>query len=385
MRRARASVVGAFALHAAVAGTLGPRLPAVKEQAGITDGELGVALAVFAVGLFVGTRVVSLLLDRLGTRGVLRGGMPLLGVSLLGPAFAQSLPSLAAALFGVGALSGILDVAMNSNAVVVERSYGRPIMSSIHGTWSAGMLVASGGAAAAAALDVSLRLHFGLAALAIALVSVPALGHLAAAAADVPQERVFAPRARGYLLARPVLLLGIIGFCSFLGEGAAIDWSAVYVDESLDASRGAAALAFVAFSVGITASRFFVDRIAARLGPVAVVRWGATLAAAGLALGLAVPETGAAIAGFSLLGAGLAPVVPTVFSAAGNMRARSGRSALAAVVTISYLGSILGPALIGFVTSLVGLRAALGIPVLLALVAATLAAQVASAPGGRRG
>jgi MFS family permease len=383
MRRARASVIGAFALHAAVAGTLGPRLPAVKEQAEITDGELGVALAVFAVGLFVGTRIVSPLLDRLGTRGVLRGGMPLLGVSLLGPAFAESLPSLAAALFVVGALSGILDVAMNSNAVVVERSYGRPIMSSIHGTWSAGMLVASGGAAAAAALDVSLRLHFGLAALAIALVSAPALGHLAAAA-DAPQQ-LPAVRTRGYLLARPVLLLGIIGFCSFLGEGAAIDWSAVYVDESLDASRGAAALAFVAFSVGITASRFLVDRIAARLGPVPVVRWGATLAAAGLALGLAVPETGVAIAGFALLGAGLAPVVPTVFSAAGNMRARSGRSALAAVVTISYLGSILGPALIGFVTSVVGLRAALGIPVLLALLAARLAAQVASAPGGRHG
>jgi MFS family permease len=384
MRAARASVVGAFALHAAVAGTLGPRLPAVKEQAGITDGELGVALAIFAVGLFAGTRVVGPLLDRLGTRGVLRGGMPLLGVSLLGPAFAESLSSLAAALFIVGALSGILDVAMNSNAVFVERSYGRPIMSSIHGTWSAGMLVASGGAAAAAALDVSLRLHFGLAALAIALVSAAALGHLAAAA-DVPRERIPDARTRGYLLARPVLLLGVIGFCSFLGEGAAIDWSAVYVDESLDASRGAAALAFVAFSVGITASRFLVDRIAARLGPVAVVRWGAALAAAGLALGLAVPATGAAIAGFALLGAGLAPVVPTVFSAAGNMRARSGRSALAAVVTISYLGSILGPALIGFVTSLVGLRAALGIPVLLGLAAAALAAQVASAPGGRRG
>jgi MFS family permease len=382
MRGARASVVGAFALHAAVAGTLGPRLPAVKEQAGLTNGELGIALAAFAVGLFAGTRVVGSLLDRLGTRGVLRGGMPLLGVSLLGPAFAESLPALVAALFVVGVLSGILDVAMNANAVVVERSYDRPIMSSIHGTWSAGMLVASGGAAAVAALDVSLRLHFGLAALAIALGSAPALRHLAAAA-DLPRERV--PGARSHVPGVAVLLLGIIGFCSFLGEGAAIDWSAVYVDESLGASRGAAALAFVGFSVGITVSRFLVDRIAARLGPVAVVRWGATLAATGLALGLAVPATAAAIVGFALLGAGLAPVVPTVFSAAGNMRARSGRSALAAVVTISYLGSILGPALIGLVTSLVGLRAALGIPVLLAFLAAALAGQVASAPGGRHG
>jgi MFS family permease len=384
MRRARASVVGAFALHAAVSGTLGPRLPAVKEQAGITDSELGVALGVFAVGLFAGTRVVGVLLDRLGNRRVLRGSMPLLGASLLGPAFAESLLALAAGLFVVGALSGILDVAMNGNAVVVERGYGRPIMSSIHGTWSAGMLVASGGAAAAAALDASLRLHFGLAALAIALLSAPALRYLADAD-ELPAERALGSRARGYLPTKPVLLIGVVGFCSFLGEGAAIDWSAVYVDESLDAGRGTAALAFVAFAVGITVSRFLIDRIAARLGPVAVVRWGASLAALGLALGLAVPETAAAIAGFAILGAGLAPVVPTAFSAAGNMWSESGRSGLATVVTISYLGSILGPALIGLVTSLVGLRAALAIPVLLALLAAALASQVASAPGGRHG
>jgi MFS family permease len=383
MRRARASVVGAFALHAAVSGTLGPRLPAVKEQAGITDGELGIALAVFAVGLFAGTRVVGLLLDRVGNRTVLRVGMPLLGASLLGPAFAESLTALAGALFAVGALSGVLDVAMNGNAVVVERGYRRPIMSSIHGMWSAGMLVAAGGAAAAASLGVSLRLHFGLAALAIGLVSVLALRGLATAD-EVPRERAPGPHVRRYVPSRPVLLVGIIGFCSFLGEGAAIDWSAVYVDETLDASRGTAALAFVGFSVGITTSRFLVDRIAARLGPVAVVRWGATFAAAGLALGLAIPETAAAIAGFALLGAGLAPVVPTAFSAAGNMLARTGRSALSAVVTISYLGSIVGPALIGLVTGAVGLRAALGIPVLLGLLVATLAGQVASAPGGPR-
>jgi MFS family permease len=383
MRRARASVVGAFALHSAVSGTLGPRLPAVKEQAGITDGELGIALAVFAVGLFAGTRVVGLLLDRVGNRTVLRVGMPLLGASLLGPAFAESLTALAGALFAVGALSGVLDVAMNGNAVVVERGYRRPIMSSIHGMWSAGMLVAAGGAAAAASLGVSLRLHFGLAALAIGLVSVLALRGLATAD-EVPRERAPGAHVRRYVPSRPVLLVGIIGFCSFLGEGAAIDWSAVYVDETLDASRGTAALAFVGFSVGITTSRFLVDRIAARLGPVAVVRWGATFAAAGLALGLAIPETAAAIAGFALLGAGLAPVVPTAFSAAGNMLARSGRSALSAVVTISYLGSIVGPALIGLVTGAVGLRAALGIPVLLGLLVATLAGQVASAPGGPR-
>jgi MFS family permease len=126
-------------------------------------------------------------------------------------------------------------------------------------------------------------------------------------------------------------------------------------------------------------ARFCADRLSARVGPVAVVRVGGVLAALGLALGLSVAEVPAALVGFALLGLGLAPIVPTVFSAAGNLA--GGARALGWVVTMSYVGSVLGPAAIGFLAHTVGLRAGLAIPAALALVAAVLAPFARTAAG----
>jgi fucose permease len=178
-----------------------------------------------------------------------------------------------------------------------------------------------------------------------------------------------------------VLALGMIGFGSFLAEGSMNDWSAVYLRESLDTSSAVAAIGFVGFALGMTASRFVGDGLTARFGPVAVVRAGGLVAAGALVLGLLVPEPWVGVAGFTVLGAALAPVVPIAFSAAGNLGG-GGAAELGWVVTISYVGAILGPALIGLGARLVGLRVALGIPAVLALGVAALAGSVATAQRG---
>jgi MFS family permease len=376
-----ASVVSAFAFHASIAGSLGPRFPAIKGRTGVSDSGLGIALVGFAAGLFVGTRLAAWPLRRFGSRPVLRLVVPLFAATLLGPAFARDLVSLAVALVAMGLASGLLDVAMNANAVVVERRAGRPIMSGIHGVWSAGLLASSGAAVVAAALDTSLLLHFGIVAAVIAFASLGLLrGLLGPLAEDVAGER--APRGGGSVSWPAVLPLGLIGFCSFLGEGSMHDWSAVYLNETLGASPATAALGFTGFALGMTVSRFVADRLIVRYGSVRVVRAGGLVASAGLVIGLLVPGAAAAIAGFTVLGAALAPVVPTVFSAAGNIGA--GATALGWVVTISYVGGILGPGLIGFTAQVTGLRAALGIPAALALVIAALAGRAVVAPGSSR-
>lgn len=126
-------------------------------------------------------------------------------------------------------------------------------------------------------------------------------------------------------------------------------------------------------------ARFCADQLSARIGPIAIVRAGGLLAGLGLALGLSVAEIPAALVGFALLGLGLAPIVPTVFSAAGSLG--SGARALGWVVTMGYVGSVLGPAAIGFVAHTVGLRAGLVIPAALAVVAALLAPFARTAAG----
>jgi MFS family permease len=370
------SVVGVFAIHAAVSGSLGPRLPAIKEQAGLSISGLGVALVGFAVGLFLGTRLASRPLRRYGSRAVLRVGTPLFALSLIGSATARSLVTLTTALLVLGAWAGLLDVAMNANAVAVERRAGRPIMSGIHGVWSAGLLGASGAAVLAAAIEASPLQHFIVVGLASAVASIPLLGGLLderLGGAETPRPRK-AIRAGSW---PEVLFLGVIGFCSFLAEGAMNDWSAVYLNGTLAANSAVAALGFAGFALGMTISRFVADGLSVRFGPVSVVRAGGVAAAVGLTFGLLIPVPAAGIAGFTILGAALAPVVPTVFSAAGHLG--DGASALGWAVTISYIGGILGPALIGIIARLTDLRAALAIPAALAVVIAALAGKTVTA------
>jgi MFS family permease len=371
----RRSTAAVFLVHAAIAGTLAPRIPAIKADLELGDGALGAALTGFAAGLFAGTRIAAWLVDRFGSRRVVRVGLPLFALCLIGPGLAGDLASLTAALVPLGIAAGLVDVAMNAQAVEVERAVGHPIMSSLHGFWSAGILMASAVTSGVAAAGVGVRANLVVAACLLAALSLIApLGLLPGVQTSPPQK----PERRAPVVAA-VLALGAIGFCSFLGEGAAADWSGVYLHEDAGSGAGLAAFAFTAFAIGMVAARFCSDRLSARFGPVVVVRLGGTLAGLGLALGLAIVEVPVVLVSFVLLGLGLAPIVPTVFSAAGNLG--SGTKALGWVVTMSYVGSVLGPAAIGLVAHGAGLRWGLAIPAALALVAAALAGFTRTAAG----
>ncbi len=384
LRRARVSVGSVFLIHAVVFGSWAPRLPAIKHDVGLDNGGLGVALGGMAVGLFLGTRLAGRAVDRWGSRPPIRVTAVVLCATLVGPALADTLAALTAALALLGIVGGFLDVAMNAQAVAVERGYRRPIMSSLHGLWSVGLMAGGVGAAAAAAAGASPTLQFSVVAVVLVVPAVLLTRGLLRADAEAPPEELGAAGIAPPLFSPPVLLLGLIAFSSFIGEGAAADWSAVYLHDNLGTGAAVAAVAFIAFSVTMAASRFASDRLSERLGPVVVVRAGGLLAAGGLALGLAVHEPVAGVAAFALLGAGFAPVVPIAFSAAGNTGLGPTGVILGRVVTTGYLGSIVGPIAIGGLAQAVGLRAALFLPVILGLVIAGLAGSVAFAPGGTK-
>jgi MFS family permease len=170
-----------------------------------------------------------------------------------------------------------------------------------------------------------------------------------------------------------ILLLGTVGLCSLLVEGATADWSAVYLHDNLGTSAGFAAAGFAAFALAMTIGRLLGDRLAARFGPVRLIRASGLIAAAGLAGGLISGTPVGGVAGFAVLGAGLACIAPQVFLAGGSADPARPGHGLARVVGMSYLGMVSGPVLIGAAATLVGLRLALGIPVVLALCAAALA------------
>jgi MFS family permease len=183
----------------------------------------------------------------------------------------------------------------------------------------------------------------------------------------------------------PLVLLGVIAFCSFVGEGSASDWSAVYMTQELGSSPALGAVAFAAFAVTMAIARFAVDPLRGRLGNVVLVRGGSLIAAAGLGFALLVHEPAAAIAGFALLGLGLAPVVPIAFSAAGDLDARATGRLVGRVATLGYVGSVAGPIMIGWLAEATSLRVSLGLVVLLALVIAVSARSGLASPSPRTG
>jgi MFS family permease len=366
------AVSAAFLIHSTVSGTWAPRLPAIKESLGLSDGELGTALVGLAIGLVVGTRLAGAPVDRFGSRPVMRVGFPLLAATLLLPGLADSLVALFLSLFVLGLASGALDVAMNAQGIEVERHLGRPILSGLHGLWSVGLGIGAGVAALAAAIGADPLEHFAVVAVVLAVASLVFLRGLLPAHDQLREESGGAEPA-DVRWTPALVLLGVIAFCSFVGEGSASDWSAVYMTQELGTSQALGALAFAAFAVTMALARFAADPLRGRVGNVVLVRGGSLIAAAGLGIALLVHEPAAGIAGFALLGLGLAPVVPIAFSAAGDLDARATGRLVGRVATVGYVGSVAGPIMIGWLAEATSLRASLGLVVVLAVVIAVSA------------
>jgi MFS family permease len=370
-------IVGAaFGLHAALYGTWAGRVPAVKHALGLSNTALGVALFGMAAGTLLGSWRGGGLARRFGPARVVPTAMPGMAAALVASAFAGDLAVLTAALFCFGTLGALVDVSMNTSAIGVEREVQQPLMSGFHGAWSVGLLLGAVGASAAAAAGAGPRAHFAVVAALVALAGVTALGGLPSPPAPDP----FAPQAPTAWSAE-LVILGAIAFCSFFAEGAAADWTAVYMHDRAGAGPAVAAAAFAGFSVAMAGSRLTGDRLTAAVGPAALARRAGITAAAGLGLALAVPAPGAGIAGFALMGAGLAPIVPLAVSAAGAA-AHGVETAVSRVFLLGYSGSIAGPAAIGFAAGHVTLRTALLIPFALIVCIVLAARHVQPAAGG---
>jgi len=379
--RGRVAVYLLFLLSGMSIGTWTARIPSIKQGLGLSEGELSLGLLGIAAGAIAGMQVVGRLVDRHGSVKVMLPMAFAQALVLILPAFMPNLAGLALALFVFGAVHGTLDVAMNANAVEVEQAMGRPIMSSFHAVFSIGGFLgaAAGGLLAQAAFSPGqtfTAVAVVITALAIwaARWALPLTTHTTPAGTG-PTIREGAGGSGG-----GVLLLGVLAFCCMIGEGAAADWSSVYLRESLNSSDAFAAVAYAAFSIMMTAGRLAGDRLAALLGPVNLVRACGALAASGLGLGLLAGNQIAAVIGFGCFGAGLSCIVPQVFSAAGRRDPARAGKALARVASLGYVGFLSGPVLIGGAAELIGLPRALAIPALLAFFVALAARALKPSP-----
>ncbi|HEX2479417.1 MAG TPA: MFS transporter [Geminicoccaceae bacterium] len=382
--RARAGIAAVFFLNGFGYGSWVPRIAEIQDRLEISEGQLGLALFMAALGALIAMPLAGAAAHRYGSRAATAVALAGFGLSLPGLALAPSLLGLGLALFVAGAAGGALDVSMNAQGVAVEKGYRAPIMSSLHGMFSLGGMTGAGVTGLLAALEVAIVPHFaGICALILAVGAI-AYRPLLPAAAEAA--------AAGPGFARPslaLLLPGIVALAALLSEGAVADWSAVYLSANLDAGTTMAAAAFAAFSLMMAAGRLSGDRLVARLGGDRVVRAGGALAACGLGLTLAIGHPVVAVIGFGLVGAGISCVFPVVLSSAARATDLPPSAAIAAVCTVGYFGFLLGPPMIGGLAELIGLPAALGLVVLLCALIAALGSRTpaprAPAPAGSSG
>lgn len=367
--RARIATFGIFALNGFTLGMWVVNIPTIKDRTDVDQATLGLFLLVLGATAWVGMQLAGPAIDRFGSRPVVTVAACALVLTVPGPGFATDATQLVVALGVLGFANGFIEVSMNSQAVVVERAYGRPIMAAFHAFFSLGGLLASVLGGSLIALDVDVR---------AALLGVTVIGVVVALSlrtsfvAAPPPAPDAAPRGRVPWTSR-VLLLGLLAFALLLGEGVAYDWSTVHLRDSLGSSETVAAYAFGAFSAAMTVVRLLADRVVERWGPAVYVSRAALLGALGLAGAALAPTPALAIVAWAVFGIGLAGCVPQFFTAAGNVSETSSGTYLARVTSMGYLGLLAGPSVIGLLTHWIPLTAAFVVPITGCVVAGLLA------------
>ncbi len=365
-RRHRATRV-AFLIAGIAMSAWAPLVPLAQARSGLDTGSFGLALLCFGGGSIVAMPAAGLAASRVGARPVVLaavvvacGALPCLATVARPPTLAATL-----ALFGAGL--GALDVSMNLQAIAVERDAGHAAMSGFHAMFSAGGIFGAGGVALALSAGVDPRVTVAAIAVALVAAAFATRGELLATRTGAPAR-----------FARPhgiVLVLGFVAAAAFLVEGAVLDWSAILLATVRRVPVAGAGAGYVAFSLAMTAGRFGGDRLVQRVGGRDALVAGAAASASGLAIVAFAPWTGAALAGFALVGLGSANVVPVLFTAAGRQTVMPESLAVPAMTTIGYAGLLAGPAAIGAVAR------ASSLPIAFALLALLMAAVAAT---GRR-
>jgi MFS family permease len=360
-RANRRAVTVAFLANGLTTATWLSRIPAVRDDLALSASTLGLVLLGLSAGVLLALPIAGGLVPRLGSRRVVALGAALAVVALPAVGLATGPWPLAAMLLLFGAGNSTMDVAMNAQGAAVERGYGRSIMVGLHGAWSVGALLGALAGSLAAATGLAVLPHFAITAVVIAVLTGATLPWLRIV------DRTGAGSPRFAWPHGALVPLALVALASSLGESTASDWSGVHLRDIVGVGPGRAPWGFVAFTAAMVAARLSGDVVTRRFGASTVVRLGGSLAGLGFVLVATVPTLPAALIGFAMVGLGVAPIVPLVFSAA----AATGRSAgegIGAVATVGYGGFLAGPPIIGFVAERFDLRVSLlAVGVLLAL------------------
>lgn len=342
-----------FLCEAVVLTSIFPRFPDLKETLALDHAQLGLSLLGLPLGTLLSLVLAGGLVDRLGTRRASLIGISLVAISMVLPTLAVSMMALFVALFVVGLSLALIEIGMNVDADRVEKWVSKPIMSSCHGFWSVGALIGTGLGALCAGMGISplqqimiISPIFGIAGILIIQLRTP-----------IPVPPPSAQLAPTFALpTRALLGVAVFAVGLQMSEGAAFDWSGIYMREVVGANATFIGMAYFSFTLPMAIGRFFGDHFRTVLGPVRLARITTLIGCLGLLiLGLTETAIGSILA-WGLVGLGASMAFPLAVTAAAERDDRPAAVNVASVFLVAFTAFVIGPPLIGFVAKLVGLQ-----------------------------
>ncbi|MBB3316330.1 MFS family permease [Rhizobium sp. BK181] len=360
----RVAVSLLFLINGFIVGCWAPKIPEFAERLQLSKFQLGLMILVLGVGSLTLMPIAGSQIARYGSKLVAQIAAVCLLPALLALTLAPNVVTGAISIFLFGGFMGAMDVAMNANAVAVEQSMRRSIMSSCHAFWSLGGLIGAGLGGLLIA-TVGVLWHAVIATSLAALVLGLAWNMILA---DPPHPDEKKEKLRLPMVPLP-WLIGLMALFSMVPEGAVLDWGALYLRQELGASVALSGFGFAAFSLTMAVMRFGGDLVRDRLGGVMTLRICTLFAISGMLLAAFAPNAEIAILGFALCGIGISNMVPIAFSAAGNIPGLRAGIGLSVVTTMGYSGMLVAPSAIGFVAEHIGFSVVfMALPVLLVVV-----------------
>ncbi len=370
--QARIAITVAFIVNGTMAGTFYSRLADIKKDLDISNSALGIALLIVSVGVLIGLTFSGKQSAKYGSAPITLYGTYALGTSILLMGLATNYLTLCLAFLIIGASLSTQDVAMNSHAIVLEHEADKRYMSTFHAMFSLGAL--GGGLVGAwfSQNNIPLMKHVAF------ITMLTYLSTFVVRNWFLPAELDKHPFEGKKKIKRPKLFLivGLLGTCAAIGEGSAGDWGAILARDTFDATPFISTLPYICFSAAMVIGRLSGDRAASKYGPMNLIVGGGLIAGIGLGGGLLVGGIGGVIFGWLAAGIGLSIVIPMLFSQAGEIAKTrfDGQFApsegVAMVSGIAYFGFLVGPPTLGFLGDAIGLRWAMLVPAILALVMA---------------
>ena len=356
MQKNRLAVNFYFLVNGFIYANWVARLPKLQEVYGMDNGTTGLVLLTYAIGALVAMPFTGWLIVKNGSERMTVIASFLFCAMIPFFAVMNSVVLLATLLFITGMFTGIMDVAMNAQAVLVEAAYKRPIMSSFHAVFSGGMMIGAGVGALFTKWETPLFQHFLIIAIIAVLFATWSSFNLLK---DAPTTEHSMEEGGFQLPSRALWGMGVIAFCCMLGEGAMADWSTIYMQNIAMADPALAPIGLGAFSGAMMVGRIFGDKGRAVLGDGKLMIINSLVALSGVVLLMLFPLPIIVVLGLFLVGLGLSVIVPIAYSTAGSAEGLAPGVGISMVTTIGYSGFLFGPPIIGFIADWQTLRIAM--------------------------